>query len=70
MADSVEAASRSLKKFDNESIEELIESIIDRLMIEKQFANCDITFKDITTIKKVFRKMLSSSFHHRIEYPR
>ncbi len=69
MADSVEAASRSLKNHDAKSITALIDDIIDRLIKQDQFINSDITFKDVTAIKKVFRKMLMSMYHVRVEYP-
>ncbi len=69
MADSVEASSRSLPNPDEESIDELVEAIIDRQIAQQQFINCDITFKDITVIKKLFKKMLMSIYHVRIEYP-
>jgi hypothetical protein len=69
MADSVEAASRSLKNHDAKSITDLIDEIIERLIKQNQFINSDITFKDITAIKKVFRKMLMSMYHVRVEYP-
>ncbi|MBA3898868.1 MAG: HDIG domain-containing protein [Bacteroidetes bacterium] len=70
MADSVEAASRALKSYDAESIDKLVESIIDYQISEKQFVNADITFKDITTIKKILKKKLSMIYHVRIEYPK
>lgn len=68
MADSVEAASRSLAKKDAESIENLVDSIIDYQIKEQQFINADITFKDITKIKKIFKKKLQNIYHTRIEY--
>ncbi len=69
MADSVEAASRSLKKPDEKSISGLIDNIIDTQIEENQFDNADITFKDITTIKKVFKNRMMHIFHVRIAYP-
>jgi cyclic-di-AMP phosphodiesterase PgpH len=48
MADSVEAASRSLKEKNAESINSLVESIIDYQVIEEQFSNTEITFRDIS----------------------
>jgi len=69
MADSVEAASRSLKKHDAENISNLVENIIDGQAKQNQFVNADITFKDISTIKKIFKKMLMNIYHVRIEYP-
>ena len=69
MADSVEAASRSLKEVNNQSLESLVDGIIDSQLIEEQFNNADITFKDITTIKDVFKKRLKNIYHVRISYP-
>jgi cyclic-di-AMP phosphodiesterase PgpH len=69
MADSVEAASRSLKKPNEENINQLVDSIIDNQIEEKQFDNADITFKDIATIKNVFKNRLMHIFHVRVAYP-
>jgi putative nucleotidyltransferase with HDIG domain len=69
MADSVEAASRSLKRADKETIDSLVESIISNQVKQEQFINCSITMRDISEIKKIFKKMLMSIFHVRIEYP-
>lgn len=70
MADGVEAASRSMKEINSESIEKLVHSIIDSLIIKEQFINANITFKDISVIKKIFIKMLTNVYHVRIEYPK
>lgn len=70
MADSVEAASRSLKKYDAESIDTLVEKIINTQIEQNQFANADITYKDINTLKKIFKKKLMNIYHVRVEYPR
>ncbi|MFN8143151.1 MAG: HDIG domain-containing protein [Bacteroidia bacterium] len=69
MADSVEAASRSLKHADPESINKLVDSIIEHQIEQNQFVNAPITLKDISEIKKIFKKMLGSMYHARIEYP-
>ena len=69
MADSVEAASRSLKKLDKETINNLVENIINSQVQQEQFINCPITMRDISEIKKIFKKMLMSIYHVRIEYP-
>ncbi len=69
MADSVEAASRSLRKPDENSISDLVEKIIDTQIRENQFDNANITFKDISTIKKIFKRRLMNIFHVRIAYP-
>lgn len=70
MADAVEASSRSLKKYDEAAIDDIIERIIDSQIEQDQFINADITFKDITTIRKVFKKKLMSIYHVRVEYPK
>jgi membrane-associated HD superfamily phosphohydrolase len=69
MADSVEAASRSLKEPDVESIEKLVELIISNQIKDGQFENADITLRDIRLIKKMIKKMLMNIYHVRIEYP-
>ena len=69
MADSVEAASRSLQEYTEENIENLISSIIDNQIKEGQFNNADITFKDISVIKGIFKKKLMNAYHVRVEYP-
>lgn len=69
MADSVEAASRSLASYDRQSIENLVDGIIDMQIKEEQFVTASITFKDITEIKKIFKKKLMSIYHVRVEYP-
>ncbi len=69
MADSVEAASRSLKEHTVDSISNLVDQIIDGQAREQQFIRADITFKDISELKKLFKKRLMSIYHVRIEYP-
>lgn len=70
IADSVEAASRSLKKYDAESIDNIVELIITNQIEQNQFINSDITFKDINTLKKIFKKKLMNIYHLRVEYPK
>lgn len=70
MADGVEAASRSLRTYDALQINDLVDRIIDYKVKENQFINSDITFKDITIVKKIFKKRLMNMYHVRIEYPR
>lgn len=69
MADSVEAASRSLQDKTEESISKLVDGIIDAQTKDNQFIKTDLTFRDITTIKKVFKKKLMNIYHVRIAYP-
>jgi cyclic-di-AMP phosphodiesterase PgpH len=69
MADSCEAASRSLKNPTNDDIEQLVERLINNKIDQTQFVNADITFKEISQVKKVIKKMLNSMYHVRIAYP-
>ena len=69
MADSVEAASRSLKEPNAESLGILVDNIIEKQVNEHQFEVSDITFRDITSIKAVFKRKLLTIYHVRIEYP-
>lgn len=69
MADAVEAASRSLKEYTEESIETLVNKIIDSQVNDGFFRQCPLTFKDISTIKTVFKERLKSVYHPRISYP-
>ncbi len=69
MADSVEAASRSLKQPTAEAIDRLVNDIIDHQMDEGQFAQADITLKEINLVRKVLKKKLLNIYHLRIEYP-
>ena len=69
MADSVEASSRSLEKFTEETISELVERIISIKEKDGQFSDVPLTFKDISDIKDVFKKRLSNIYHARIVYP-
>mgnify|MGYP003295452533 CR=1 FL=1 len=69
MADAVEASSRSLKEYTEESIGELTDRIIDSQISEGFFRKCPITFRDITTVKRVFKDRLKTMYHTRISYP-
>jgi hypothetical protein len=68
LADSVEAASRSLKEPDAISISDLVERIIDYKLEQDQLTNSNITLKDIETIKLIFKTMLMGIYHVRIDY--
>ena len=69
MADTVEAASRSLTEYTEESISALIDRLIDRQVSEGHFHNCPITFRDIAQAKAVMLERLKSIYHTRISYP-
>jgi len=69
MADSLEAASKSLKEPTSSKIDSFVEKIIDNQMEHGQFLNSNITFKEIQIIKKVLKKKLNNMYHLRVEYP-
>lgn len=68
LADSVEAASRSLKEPDAESINLLVERIIEYKLSQNQLNDSNITLKEIETIKLIFKTMLMGIYHVRIDY--
>lgn len=69
MADAVEAASRSLAEYTEESISTLVDRIIGTQMAEGYFLDCDITFHEIAVAKSVFKEKLKIIYHTRISYP-
>ncbi|MDR0686016.1 MAG: HDIG domain-containing protein [Dysgonamonadaceae bacterium] len=69
MADSIEAASRSLEDYSEESLKNLIDKIIDGQIADGLLANAPLTFKNILEIKQVFLEKLLSIYHFRIKYP-
>lgn len=69
MADSVEAASRSLPEYTEDSIGTLVDKIIDAQVAEGFFKECPITFKDIALVKALFKEKLKTMYHTRISYP-
>lgn len=69
MADSVEAASRSLSTYDRAEIDELVDRIIDRQVSEHQLSDADISFKEVSIIKEVFKSKLNNIYHNRVVYP-
>ena len=69
MADSVEAASRSLKEYTEESIAKLVNNIIDGQIADGLMKDAPISFRDVETIKSVFIEKLKTMYHTRISYP-
>jgi putative nucleotidyltransferase with HDIG domain len=69
MADSVEAASRSIPEPNEQNINDLVENIINAQMEGKQLLNANITMKEINTVKKVLKKKMLSIHHIRVAYP-
>ncbi|MBR1521983.1 MAG: HDIG domain-containing protein [Bacteroidaceae bacterium] len=69
MCDATEAASRSLPEYTEESINQLVDRIIDAQVAEGFFSECSITFKDIAVAKAVLKDKLKTIYHTRISYP-
>lgn len=69
MADSVEAASKSLKNPTFLIINDFVDKIVSGQMQANQFLNANITFKEIETVKKVLKQKLTNIYHLRVEYP-
>jgi len=69
LADSIEAASRSLDKKDSESLKNLIDTIFQEKIEAKQLDYAPLTFKDITSLKEIFLEKLLNIYHVRIHYP-
>ena len=70
MADTIEAASRSMKVYSDESISNLVESLIDAQFNEGRYKHVPITFQELELIKEVFKDKLRSIYHARIAYPK
>jgi len=69
LADSAEAAVRSISEPTKAKIEEMVNNIINDKIKSNQLINCDLTLKDIEIIKKSFLKSFDGMYHQRIEYP-
>ena len=69
MADAVEAASRSLPEYTEESITNLVERIIESQLADGYFRECPITFRDIALAKQTLIERLKNIYHTRISYP-
>jgi putative nucleotidyltransferase with HDIG domain len=69
MADSIEAASRSLQTITTESISDLVERITNYQVANGYLNDCDLTFNELTLAKEIFKSKLKNIYHARIEYP-
>ena len=69
MADSVEAAARTVEEPTPAKFEEVISQVSDAIVLDHQFDECDLTFSDLEKIRASFLKTLSAVHHHRIAYP-
>ena len=69
ICDAAEAASKSLQQPTAQSIDNLIDKIVEKQKLDNQFINSDITFSEIEKIKKVIKRKLMNIYHVRVEYP-
>jgi cyclic-di-AMP phosphodiesterase PgpH len=69
MADAVEARSRSLSEYTDESISDMVEAMIDGQIAEGEFKDAPITFRDVELVKTVFKEKIKNIYHNRIKYP-
>ena len=69
MADAVEAASRSLKEYTEENIQQLVNKIIDGQIADGLLKNTPLTFRDLENVKEVFVEKLKTMYHTRVSYP-
>lgn len=70
MADCVEAASRSLKDYSQQSIDSLVDRLIDSQMTDGLLRESPLSFKDVETVKQTFKKRLATIYHTRVAYPK
>ena len=70
MCDSIEAASRSLKEISRKTIGELVDGIVNYQIIEEQYNDANITYREINTAKQIIINRLMNIYHARIEYPK
>ena len=69
LADSIEAAARSIEEPTAPRLTALVKNIIQSKFIDGQLEECNLTFKDLFIIEKTFKKTILSIYHHRIDYP-
>jgi len=70
LADSIESASRSMKKVTLSKIQAMIDDIVNNRIKDGQLDQCPLTFQELNTIKETFAKTLRSMLHSRIDYPK
>ena len=69
MTDGVEARSRTLEEYTEESITKMVNQMIDSQIADGQFKNAPISFRDVETVKRVLADKIKSMYHNRIKYP-
>lgn len=70
LADTLEAASRSLKDYSSESVSDLVERLVSYKIEDAQLEQADITIRELTTVKTVMKTYLAQIYHERIKYPK
>jgi len=70
MCDSIEAASRSLKEVNQRNINDLVDNIVNYQILEDQYNDANITYREINTAKQIIKNKLMNVYHVRIEYPK
>jgi putative nucleotidyltransferase with HDIG domain len=70
MCDSIEAASRSLKEVNQRNISDLVDNIVNYQILEDQYNDANITYREINTAKQIIKNRLMNIYHVRIEYPK
>ena len=69
-ADSVEAASRAIRKVTPQSVRELVDSIVSDRIRDGQLNLCPLSFREANGIREGLAEVLLSMLHHRVEYPK
>ncbi len=69
LADSIEAAARSIDEPTPGRLTSLVKNIIQSKVLDAQLAECDLTFSDLSTIEETYRRVILGIYHHRIDYP-
>ena len=70
MCDSIEAASRSLKEVNQHNINDLVDNVVNYQILEDQYNDANITYREINTAKQIIKNKLMNIYHVRIEYPK
>ena len=70
MCDSIEAASRSLKEMNHRNVSDLVDNIVNYQILEDQYNDANITYREINTAKQIIKNRLMNIYHVRIEYPK
>ena len=69
LSDSVEAASRSLKRVTPQTVEDLVDDIVTERIEDGQLDECPLTFREIRKLRASLKSSLLNSLHQRVEYP-